>query len=119
MPFPVKKKDLFLLSIAEKSLCEAARSPVLPLIWANIFCCRKGMDTPEFSSYSRTGVFEGLCKGADPREIAAECGRYVAQGVSLAKLSKFNLSRSEYFYKVPRGVATRLLQTFPDCEVFQ
>ncbi|KAM7130887.1 uncharacterized protein J5F26_017590 [Ciconia maguari] len=35
------------------------------------------MDTGEFSSYSGTGLFEGLHKGAGPREKTAEGGRQI------------------------------------------
>ncbi|XP_068257996.1 uncharacterized protein [Nyctibius grandis] len=56
-------------------MLQAARTPVLPLIWANIFCCCKGTGTPEFSSCSRTGVFEGHCLGAAPKEMTAEGSR--------------------------------------------
>ncbi|CAN0060581.1 unnamed protein product [Bubo scandiacus] len=33
------------------------------------------MATPKFSSYNRMGMFEELCKGADPREVTAKGGR--------------------------------------------
>jgi len=70
------------------------------------------MDASKLSSYGGTGVPEALCKAADPREMFAEACRYVAQGVSLAKLAKFNLRRSEYFYAVAWGVAAK------DCKHF-
>lgn len=75
------------------------------------------MDTQEFSSCGRTELFGGQSKGAVTSKMTAG-GRYVAWGVSLAKLTKCNLSRSEYFYKVPCGVLARDCKYFPTVKYF-
>ncbi|KAM6385085.1 uncharacterized protein FN964_014501 isoform 2-T2 [Alca torda] len=79
VPFPVKGQGLFLLFRAQKSPCESKEAPGT----CSSFLCsrqhRRFLSTaePKFYSYSQTRVFEGLCKGAYPREMTAEGGRQI------------------------------------------
>ncbi|XP_074934833.1 uncharacterized protein LOC142050256 [Phalacrocorax aristotelis] len=65
------------------------------------------MNTPEFSSYGRTGPFEGPCKDVDPREVTAEGSRQISDSLWQPSAYGDKISRLEASYQ---DIEKRLVQ---------